>query len=258
MNGTNTLTFTHAPWDCAVSDNVKDLHVTTGSTVVYSSSTQSPLSCTQSLTYSFDPQIDPRPWPMYHQNPQHTGLSPFPGPASPSLKWKFQTGGSIDSAPAIGHDRIYVTSEDGNLYTLNLDGQLQWTFSTGWPLRSSPAIGSDGTIYVGGCAPCGGSAPPQGELYAITPSGVLKWNLTIPNSGEGIDTISSPTVGPDGTIYLSNNGFRIVAVSPDGTLNGNFHLRRVAVLVIPAAPIPSPSRLTWPLAPTGCSTSDSG
>ena len=53
VQGTNTLLFTHANWDCSVSDNVKNLQVTSGTSVVYSNSTIEPLSCTQSLSYRF-------------------------------------------------------------------------------------------------------------------------------------------------------------------------------------------------------------
>src|SRR5215467_14118508 len=60
------------------------------------------------------------PWPMFHQNPQHTGLSLFRGPTVPLLAWKFQTSGAVDSPPAVGRGRIYLTSEDGNVYALNL------------------------------------------------------------------------------------------------------------------------------------------
>ncbi len=161
------------------------------------------------------------PWPGFHQNPQHTGLSPFSGPSTPALRWKFQTGGSITSSPAVAYGRIYVGSSDGNLYALNLEGVLLWKFSTPSPIRTTPAVGSDGTIYVGSCLRCPYPDPsggPEGVLYAINPDGTLKWNLTITNSGEGVDTLSSPTIGPDGTIYVSDEGFRIVAVNPDGAL----------------------------------------
>ena len=161
-----------------------------------------------------------RSWPMYHQNAQHTGLSPFPGPAIPFLRWTFQTNGPVRSAPAVGHGRIYVSSEDGNLYALNLQGDLLWKFQTPSPIITSPAIGSDGTIYLASCLRCNyysPSGPPEGILYAINPSGSLKWNLTIANTGEGGE-LSSPTIGPDGTIYTSDIGFRIIAVNPDGTL----------------------------------------
>src|SRR2546426_6046260 len=161
------------------------------------------------------------PWPGFHQNPQHTGLSPFRGPSTPALRWKFQTGGGITSSPAVAYGRIYVGSNDGNLYALNLEGVLLWKFSTPSPIRTTPAVGSDGTIYVGSCLRCPNPDPlgdPEGVLYAINPDGTLKWNLTITNSGEGVDTLSSPTIGPDGTIYVSDVGFRIVAVNPAGTL----------------------------------------
>jgi len=155
-------------------------------------------------------------WPMFHGNPQHTGLSPFNGPSAPSLEWKFQTRGPLYSAPAVGSGRIYVGSDDGNLYALNLQGHLLWKFQTSTPIRTTPAISSDGTIYLASTV-ISSSGDPEGILYAINPSGKLNWNLTLVNF-QGYDTLSSPTIGPDGTIYVSDIGFRIVAVNPDGIL----------------------------------------
>jgi len=63
VNGTNTLTFTHANWDCSVSDTVGNLQVTSGTTVVYSNSTSLPLTCTQWLTYTFMVGTAPPPPP---------------------------------------------------------------------------------------------------------------------------------------------------------------------------------------------------
>src|SRR5207247_4825776 len=111
---------------------------------------------------------------MFHGNPQHTGLSPFSGPAVPVLKWTFQTGAPIYASPVVGRGRVYVVNADGNLYALNLQRQLLWTFQTGRRVNlalhaSSAAIGSDGTVYVAGCIQCNNynrTAPPQGILYA--------------------------------------------------------------------------------------------
>ncbi len=154
---------------------------------------------------------------MFHQNAQHTGLSPFLGPTLPFLKWTFHTGGAVDSPPAVGNGRIYVGSEDGNLYALNPQGVLLWKFQTSSPIRTSPTIGSDGTIYLAGYL---GYENSQGILYAINPGGKLKWSVTIsPLAGYGsYPTISSPTIGPDGTIYVSAMGVFVVAICPDGTL----------------------------------------
>ena len=53
VKGTNTLTFTHANWDCSVSDSVRNLQLTNGTMVVYGNATASPLACSQPLTYTF-------------------------------------------------------------------------------------------------------------------------------------------------------------------------------------------------------------
>ncbi len=53
VQGTNTLTFTHANWDCGVSDDVASLQLTRGTALVYSGPSPLPLSCTQSVTYTF-------------------------------------------------------------------------------------------------------------------------------------------------------------------------------------------------------------
>jgi PKD repeat protein len=53
VKGTNSLTFYHASWDCSVSDNVRNLQVTAGTTVLYSNATVYPLGCGQPLVYTF-------------------------------------------------------------------------------------------------------------------------------------------------------------------------------------------------------------
>jgi len=54
LNGNNTLTFTHTNWDCAIIDSTKSVTITNASgTVIFSDSTVQPLSCSQSITYTF-------------------------------------------------------------------------------------------------------------------------------------------------------------------------------------------------------------
>ena len=65
--------------------------------------------------------------------------------------WEFETGGGVNSSPAIGSDgTVYVGSYDKKLYAINgKTGVKLWEFVTGETVYSSPAIGSDGTVYVG-------------------------------------------------------------------------------------------------------------
>ena len=70
--------------------------------------------------------------------------------------WEFATGGRVDSSPVIAGDVVYVGSNDGNLYALNLaDGTLLWKFTAGGHIVASPAISGkrlvigsrDGVLY---------------------------------------------------------------------------------------------------------------
>jgi len=54
VTGTNTLVFTHANWDCGVTDTTRNVQITNGSsTVIFNDPTAHALSCTQSITYTF-------------------------------------------------------------------------------------------------------------------------------------------------------------------------------------------------------------
>jgi outer membrane protein assembly factor BamB len=148
-------------------------------------------------------------WPKFQHDNKNTGQSDYTGPTSPELKWKFQTGGSIASSPAIGSDgTIYIGSSDKNLYALDTSGNLKWKFPTGDIIGSSPAIGSDGTIYFGSY---------DHYLYALYPKGTLKWKLS---TGDKID--SSPAIGKNGTIFIGSGAKYLYAIDPSGTQKWTF------------------------------------
>ena len=144
-------------------------------------------------------------WWMFRHDRQHTGRSPFTGPASPVQKWAFTTGNWITSSPAIGADgTIYIGSEDNKLYAINPNGTPKWAFPTGNGIRySSPAIGADGTIYVGS---------EDDNLYAINPDGTPQWAFPTGNL-----VLSSPMIGADGTIFVGSFDNKLYAINPDGS-----------------------------------------
>jgi len=54
VSGANTLTFTHANWDCGQIDYTKNVQITDAAgNLIFSDPTVRPLSCTQSITYNF-------------------------------------------------------------------------------------------------------------------------------------------------------------------------------------------------------------
>src|SRR5207237_407993 len=109
------------------------------------------------------------------------------------------------------------------------EGRVKWTTQTGPVLKSSPALARDGTVYVPSM---------NGKLYAVSApvagtSGAIKWTFRFaeypgqgtpvvshspPAGADGIGSGASPTVGPDGTIYIGANNSNFYAVSPDGHL----------------------------------------
>jgi hypothetical protein len=45
-------------------------------------------------------QLADTPWPMFHHDLNHTGLSPYYGPDTSTLKWTFSTGDKIHGSAA--------------------------------------------------------------------------------------------------------------------------------------------------------------
>ncbi len=106
----------------------------------------------------------------FRGNAEHTGIYPSPEVSnSPSVKWKFSTGGYVNSSAAIDGNRIYFGSADSNLYCLDVNsGTVHWKFKTGGAVGSSPAI-EKGIVYFGSH---------DGNFYALdAASGKIKWTF---------------------------------------------------------------------------------
>lgn len=135
------------------------------------------------------------------------------------LKWIFdcQLSYGFGSAPAIGPDgTIYANTQSHILLAINPDGTLKWKYKfqwafgiTYWP--SSPAIGFDGVIYVG--MGVFDEGDPTGAVIALNSDGTLKWRHF-----HGVE-YSAPSVGGDGTIYITDTTWgSVYAFNPDGTI----------------------------------------
>ena len=99
-----------------------------------------------------------------------------------NLKWTFKASKPFISVPALAVDgTIYITSQENLLYAINPTGVEQWNFSIATSINNqiqpSPTIGSDGTIFIGS------TELDSSYMYAITPSGQLKWKFRSGRSG---------------------------------------------------------------------------
>jgi outer membrane protein assembly factor BamB len=122
-----------------------------------------------------------------------------------SNKWVFATAAEVGAAPAIGADGT-IFCVGGPLYAINRDGMERWQFGSGAGI-GAPAVGFDGSVYFAGS---------NGTLFAVSPAGSQLWTQPVGN----VDYLEkSPTLGADGTIYLSAIDLgQLYAWRPDGTL----------------------------------------
>ena len=166
----------------------------------------------------------------------------FKAPASGTdaqVAWSVDLGATrIMASPTVGPDgTIYFATAAGVLYAVGSSGTVRWMAQTGATLKSAPALGSDGTIY---------HATSDGKMYALSAQGQPKWNfdfgehlgptplMTSPAGGpggggggaSGIGSGASPTVGPDGTVYIGANNSNMYAVAPDGSMKWLFEAER--------------------------------
>ncbi len=147
--------------------------------------------------------------------------------------------GRQTSSPTLGPDgTIYVPSGGGKLHAIAPDGKVKWTAQTGPTVKAAPAVGADGTLYLSSL---------NGKLYAVSPpsgsgdEGTVKWTfdfgehlgqlpvVTAPEPVPGLNGIgsgASPTIGPDGTIYVGANNSNFYAITPAGTMKWLFEAER--------------------------------
>jgi len=156
--------------------------------------------------------------PMYMLNPQHTGLSPYYGPAAtPSLVQSWPVGftsGNLFVLPSVAIDEsgtIYIGSNDRRLYAFQANGTLRWNIllPTGLvpdvrsdSIYTTPLLSPDGTIYI---------ASNDGIFYAINSNGTTKWEFTTDSQIESSLIMDVTTM----TIYLAF-GRGIIALGDAG------------------------------------------
>ncbi|MBV8345360.1 MAG: PQQ-binding-like beta-propeller repeat protein [Candidatus Eremiobacteraeota bacterium] len=106
---------------------------------------------------------------MFRADAAHLGVYASPAPSLRSVRWRFHTGGSIISSPAVSGGIVYVGSNDGNLYAVRQsDGTRVWQYPTGGEVTSSPAVAGKSVYF----------ASTDGYVYAVAArTGTLRWRF---------------------------------------------------------------------------------
>jgi outer membrane protein assembly factor BamB len=96
---------------------------------------------------------------------------------SGNIQWKFETGGEIWSSPSYNGSEIFIGSDDGFIYCLNLDGKLLWKTKLNGRIRSSsPCLSSvdenqNSSVFIGTY---------NGGMFCLNQSnGIIRWSKHI-------------------------------------------------------------------------------
>jgi outer membrane protein assembly factor BamB len=93
-----------------------------------------------------------------------------------NIRWKFETGGEVWSSPSYNGNEIFIGSDDGFLYCLDIDGKLLWKTKLNGKIRSSsPCLSFDEdqrpSVFIGTY---------NGGMFCLNQStGMIRWSKQI-------------------------------------------------------------------------------
>lgn len=167
-------------------------------------------------------------------------------------RWAFGApeGDYFFASPVVDeNDIVYVGNTDGYVYCLGLDGRQQWRTPVpeGDEVRPEVVVGTDSALYFGtdgdylcrkaprdtptvfyeaddilvataACSDKGTvySLPDDGTLVAKAANGRLLWTRDVASGDKQVYYTSSPTIGPDGVVYVGSWDGGLYAFRTDG------------------------------------------
>ncbi|PVX24059.1 MAG: hypothetical protein CW691_08730, partial [Candidatus Bathyarchaeum sp.] len=149
-------------------------------------------------------------WEMWRNDSKNSG-SGQAGPTELNLRWSFTTGAGVGSTPVIVEGRVYVGSQDKNIYCIDArDGSLLWKFMTNTRIKSSVAV-ADGRVYVG---------PDDGYVYCLdSKNGSLIWRAGaggyIEAGFKAVAGIRSSPIVVGGMVYVGSLDTRLYCFDAD-------------------------------------------
>ena len=145
-------------------------------------------------------------WPMFHHDPNHTGVANSTAPETNNILWSYEAGGDVLSSPAVVNGKVYCASYDDNtVFCLReSDGYRLWQFATADFIPYSSPIIANNKLYIGSR---------DQNIYCLNAStGTKIWNQ--PTGGM---IYSSPTI-VDSRLYIGSSDNKLYCL--DATTGG--------------------------------------
>jgi len=164
-------------------------------------------------------QLQPdAPWPSFGKDYQNSRSTTLGAPTNGSLRWIYSAGSRSQSSPIVAADGTIYFGATNGVHAVRPNGQRRWLWSAGYSAATStPAIDANGVVYAL-------VNPSDAILVALNGStGALLWSVYL----GGRNVRSSPAIGPDGRIYVTNGetpGGYLYCVNPDGSVAWRLYL----------------------------------
>jgi outer membrane protein assembly factor BamB len=161
-------------------------------------------------------------WSYYRGNVSAPGVGGS-GPTNITIpRWTFATNDAVQSSAAVANGKVYIGSNDKNLYCLDAyTGAKIWNFTTEYKLRSSPAI-DNGKVFIG---------PDDGYIYCLNAdNGSQIWKRNIYGGNVPPILIEVATYQPRSSPLIMNNRLYVGALdgkvycldTADGTIKWTY------------------------------------
>jgi len=158
-------------------------------------------------------------WGQWGNTPNQQSYSASPLPSASLKEWEWQgaTKNRVVGSPVVAHGRVWVGSDDGNMYNLDAaTGAEVWKFHvpTTHPkcrgfdcehglcpcskIRSTPAVDVEGASYFGAY---------DRSIYKLDKAGRMVWNVSTGGTIYGPATLDS-----DGTLYIGSFDLHLYAL----------------------------------------------
>ena len=149
-------------------------------------------------------------WSMWRNDSANSGTGQS-GPTELNLRWRFKTNGGVGSTPIIVEGRVYVGSQDKNIYCIDArDGRCLWNFTTGARIKSSPTV-VNGKVYVG---------PDDGYVYCLdAKNGTRIWKTYaggyIETSFNAVTGVRSSPIVVENRVYVGSLDTNLYCLDAD-------------------------------------------